>query len=178
MRVPCSCDVKRRYALGFAEDASAQAMSSGARQVTRPNRALHTVHRYVNLRPLAQHIRSLGKSVNTTEERAIRDEATAAEHRLLNRTHASPKTVDLSRGATERGAENIAEDWRARPLNNHKCRHRAGSMSHMGYSKRFTFSGRLAHPRCAMKSATDLGWSLEEGLGRPIGECSTSCKYC
>lgn len=120
----------------------------------------------------------MGRSVNKTEERSIRDGTTTAEHHLLNKTHASPKTVDLSRGATERGAENIAEDWRARPLNNYKYRYRAGSMRYMEYNKRFTFSGRLAHPRCAMKSATDLGWLLEEGLGQPVGECSTSRKYC
>ena len=76
----CSCDVHRRCALGFCEDAIPRARTfGGAHLVTCPNPALHEEHQEVDLHPRLQQIRALGRSVNTTEEREIRDRVTAAE---------------------------------------------------------------------------------------------------
>ena len=81
VQVPCSCDVHRRCALGFVEDAVPRARANGARTithyVTRPNPALHAVHQEVDLRLLLQQIPGLGKSADTTEEKAIGARVTA-----------------------------------------------------------------------------------------------------
>ena len=74
-QVPCSCDVHRRCALGFVEDAISRDRVSGAStltyQVTCPNPALHEVHREVDLQSLLQQICGVGRSADTAE-RAIR----------------------------------------------------------------------------------------------------------
>ena len=74
LQVPCSCNVHHRFALGLCEDAIPRARTfGGVRQVTCPSRALHKEHQEVDLHPLLQQIRRIGRSVDTTGERAIRD---------------------------------------------------------------------------------------------------------
>lgn len=66
----------------------------------------------MDIHPLLQQIRALGRSANTTEERVIyRERITAAELPLLRRTQTSPERVDLSRSATERGEEDLQGEW-------------------------------------------------------------------
>ena len=106
VQVSCSCDAHRCCALGFCEDAIARARTfGGVHLVACPNPALHEEHQEVDLHPLLQQIRALGRSVNTTEEHKIRARVTAAEQRLLRRAHITPEVVDLSRNLTERGEE-------------------------------------------------------------------------
>ena len=113
VQVSCSCDVHRRCALGFCDDVIPRARYvGGASQVTCLNPALHEEHHEVDIHPLLQQIRALGRSADRTEERVIRERATAAELRLLRRTHTSPKRVDSSRTATERGEEDLQGEWR------------------------------------------------------------------
>ena len=68
IQVPCSCDVHRRCALGFAEDAIPRARVSGAStltyQVTCPNPALHEAYREVDLHSLLQQIRGVGRTTD------------------------------------------------------------------------------------------------------------------
>ena len=117
MQVSCSCDVHHRCALGFVEDAIPRAGANGARtimhQVTCPNSALHAVHQEVDLRPLRQQIRGLGRSANTTE-RTIGASVTAAEIHLNRRSTTSTETIELLRSAAERGEEGMWGDWRGR----------------------------------------------------------------
>ena len=74
VQVSCSCDVHRRNTLGYAKDVIPRPRADGARtithQITCPNPALHAVHE-VDLRPLFQQIRCLGRLASTAEERAI-----------------------------------------------------------------------------------------------------------
>ena len=64
VQVSCSCNVHRRCALRFVEDAIPRAMANGARTITHqatcPNPTLHAVHQKVDLRLLLQQIRGLG----------------------------------------------------------------------------------------------------------------------
>ena len=79
VQVPCLYDAHRRRPLGFCEDAIPRTrFVGGARQVTCPNPALHEVHQEVDLHPLL-HARTIGRSVDTPDERAIRIRVTAAE---------------------------------------------------------------------------------------------------
>ena len=102
VQVSCSCDVHRRWALGFYEDAIPRArfVGGGARQVTSPNLALHEAQQDVDLHPLLQQVLTLGRSADTPNERAIRSRVAAAELRLRGRTHLEPEWVDLSRSGT------------------------------------------------------------------------------
>ena len=96
MHVPCSFDVQRRCALGFCEDTIPRArFVGGARHVTRPNPILHEVHQEVDLHPLLQQVRTIGRSVATSDERAIRNRVTAAELHLRSRTHIVRARVDF-----------------------------------------------------------------------------------
>ena len=111
MQVPCSCDVHRRCALGFAEDAIPRARANEARtithQVTCSNPALHEVNQEMDLHALLQQIRGLGRSADTAKERAIWTRVTAVELRFNRRPIALTGKIDLSRNATERGEEDI-----------------------------------------------------------------------
>lgn len=103
-----------------------------------------------NLGPLFPQIRLLGLSATTTEERAIRNRVIAAERRLLGGTNTPPDKVKLSRSAAERGEEDIAGDWGGeRLLSNHQ----------------------------STGGTTGSRWQLQEGLGRPVGECSAVRQY-
>ena len=118
VQVSCSCGVHRRCALGSCEDVNPRAKYvGGASQVTCPNPGLHEEHHEVDIYPLLHQIRALGRSVDTTEERIIRERVTAAELWFLRRTHTSPERVDLSRTATERGEEHLQGRiaWHAPP---------------------------------------------------------------
>ena len=107
VQVSSSCDVHRRCALGFCEDAIPRArFVGGARQVTCPNPSLHKVQE-VDLHPHLQQISTLGRSADTPDERVITSRVAAAELRLRSRTHLEPEGVDLSRSATERGEEDL-----------------------------------------------------------------------
>ena len=116
VRMPCSCDVRRRCALGFVEDAIPRSRANEARtithQVTCPNPALHEVQQDVDLHGLLQQIRGIGRSTDTAEERAIGARVTVAELRLNRRPTTPTGTIDLSRNATERGEEDIWGGWR------------------------------------------------------------------
>ena len=79
IQVSCSCDARRRCALGFCEGEIPRARTfGGVRQVTCPNPALHEEHQEVDLHPFIQQIRAIGRSVDTTEERKIRYRINAA----------------------------------------------------------------------------------------------------
>lgn len=102
----------RRCALGFAEDTTPRARANEActitHQATCPNLALHKVHQEVDLHPLLQHIRGLGRSADTAEEREIGARVAAAAELRLNRRSIIPTgTIDLSRDATGRGEGGI-----------------------------------------------------------------------
>ena len=100
VHVPCSFDVQRRCALGFCEDTIPRArFVGGARHVTRPNPILHEVHQEVDLHPLLQQVRTIGRSADTPDECAIRNRVTAAELHLRRRTHIAPERI--YRSATE-----------------------------------------------------------------------------
>ena len=127
--VSCSCDVHRRCALGFCEDAIPRARTFvGVHLVTCPNPALHEEHQEVDLHPLLQQVRALGRSVNTTEEHELRARVIAAEQRLRRRAHITPEMVDLSRNLTERDEEDHHGDGGARSPSN-KCERRVGSVA-------------------------------------------------
>ena len=84
----CPCDIHRRCAVGFCEDVIPRARYVGrASQVTCPSPALHEEHHEVDIHPLLEQIHALGRSADTTEERAIRERETAPELRLLRKTH-------------------------------------------------------------------------------------------
>ena len=153
MQVPCSCDVHRHCALGFREDAIARArFVGGARHVTCPNPALHEVHQEVDLHPLLHQVRTIGMSVDTPDERAIRNRVTTAELCLRSRTHVAPERVDLSRSATERNEEDRFEEWRGtapQPQADAPC---GVCNRHMEDGERFVFSGWIVHRRCCVES--------------------------
>lgn len=80
------------------------------------------------------------------------------------------------------------ETGTARPLGNHKCKRRAGSMRNTFWTIRGSvFSGWLTYPRYAIEhaegaidrvDATGLERLLKMGLGRPVGERFTSRGFC
>lgn len=108
VQVSCSCDVHGRCSLGFCEDALPRARYvGGAGEVTFPKQALREEQDQVNMYPLLQQLRALGRSADTTEERVIRERVSAGELRPRRRTHTCPERVGLSRGATERGEEDL-----------------------------------------------------------------------
>ena len=146
VQVPCSCDVHRRCALGFVEDAMPRARVSVAStltyQVTCLNPAPHEVHREVDLQSLLQQIRGVGRSAGTAEARAIRARVTAAELRLSRRSTTPIGTVDLSRSAAERREENIWGDWRRTiPQRAHMEAPCGAFAEHIIERQRFAFSG-------------------------------------
>ena len=62
VNVPCFCDVHLRCALGFFEDAIPRArFVVRARYDTCLNPALHENHQKVDLPPLLQHVRTIGR---------------------------------------------------------------------------------------------------------------------
>ena len=128
VQVPCPCDVHRRCALGFVEDAIPRARVTGATtltsQVTCPNPSVYEVHREVGLKSLLQQIRGGGRSADTAE-RAIRARITAAELLLSRRSTTLTGAIDLSRCAAERGEEDIREDWRGTIPQYHKWKRHA-----------------------------------------------------
>ena len=128
VQMPCSCDVRRRCALGFVEDAIPRARVTGATtltsQVTCPNPSVYEVHREVGLKSLLQQIRGVGRSADTAE-RAIRARITAAELLLSRRSTTLTGAIDLSRCAAERGEEDIREDWRGTIPQYHKWKRHA-----------------------------------------------------
>ena len=81
-------------------------------QVTCPNPALHEVHQEVDLHPLLQQVQDLGGPADTAEERAKDVKVALAGLRLNRRSTAATETIDLSRGAVERGEEDIRGDCR------------------------------------------------------------------
>lgn len=105
------CNVHRRCALGFVENAIRRARSNGTRTLvrhaTRSNPSLYAVHHGVDLHPLVHNIRGLVISTDTMEGRDIRDRVHAAMHRLLRRPSTPPGTVYLWRGVAERGEEDL-----------------------------------------------------------------------
>ena len=72
VHVSCSCDVHRICIRGFVEDATPRGRAYGAdtitHQVTCPSPALHAVHQEVELQPLLQQIRGLGRSTDRRRE--------------------------------------------------------------------------------------------------------------
>ena len=145
---------------------------SGVRQVTCPNPALHEAQE-VDLHPLLQQILTLGRSANTPDERAIRSGAASAELRLRSRTHLESEGVDLSRSATERGDEDLQEEWRGtvpQPQSDTPC---APCDRYMGNNERFASSGWIVHRRRAVESAEGAASrgddrfvvAIEEGAG-------------
>ena len=89
MQMSFSCEVHRRCALGFVEDAIPRARINGVRtvtyQVTCSNPALHEVHQEGYPHLLLQQIQGLGGPTDTAEERAIGARVVAAELRLNRR---------------------------------------------------------------------------------------------
>ena len=118
--ISCSCEVHRRCALGFVEDATPRARINGVRtvayQVTCPNPASHELRQEVDLHPLLQKLQGLGGPTGTAEERATDATVVAAEVHLNRRSTTATETIDLSRSATERGEEDIWGDWRGMAL--------------------------------------------------------------
>ena len=140
MQVPCSCDMHHRCALAFCEGVIPRAkFVGGARQVTCPDPALHEVHQEVGLCPLLQQARTIGRSVDTPDERVIRNRVTAAELRLRSRTHIAPERVGLSRSATERTRRTTLENGVARSYSHERMRH-MGSATVTWTTKRGPFS--------------------------------------
>ena len=150
----CSCDVHRRCALGFCEDAIPRARTfGGVHLVTCSNPALHEEHQEVDLHPLLQQIRALGRPVNTTEEHEIRARVTAAEQRLRRRAHITPEMVDLSRNLAERDEEDHHGEWRG-TIPQQQIRAPCGVCGrHLEDDQRFAFGDCLVHRRCAVESA-------------------------
>ena len=141
-----------------------------------PNPALHEEQQEVDLHPLFQQIRALGRSVDTAEDRATRDRVTAAELRLMGRVYMTPETVDSSRSATERGEEDIQGEWRGttpQPQAQTPC---GVCNRHMEDDQRFAFGGRLVHRRCATESVEGadgrghdrFGVAIPGGTGVPL----------
>lgn len=99
MQVSCSCDVGRRCALGFCEDAILRARFVGrARQVTQhaPEPCSTRGSKRGGPTPLLQQVDTIGRSVNTQGERAIVSRVNAAEIRLWSRTHLVPDRMDMT----------------------------------------------------------------------------------
>ena len=164
-----SSDIHRRCALGFCEDAIPRARTfGGVHLISRPNPVLHEEHQEVDLHPLLQQSRALGRSVNTTEEREIRDRATAAEHRLLRRAHITPKMVDLSRSVTERDEEDHYRDWRGTIPQQHVRVPCGVCGRHLEDDQKFAFGGWLVHRRCAIESATGADGREDDRFGVAI----------
>ena len=171
-----SCDVHRRCALGFGEDAIPRArFVDGARQVTCPNPALHDIQQEVDLHTLLQQVLTLGTSADTPDERAIRSRVAVAELRLWNRTHLELEWVDLSRRATERVEEDFQGEWRGTTPQPHENTPCASCDRHIGDYERFAFSGWIVHSRCAVENAEgaaskgddQFGVAIRGGTGPP-----------
>ena len=128
-QVPCSCDVHRRCALGFREDAISRARTlGGVHLVTCPNQALDEELEEVDLHPLLQQIRALGRSVDTTEEYEIRHRVTAAEQRLLKKRTLPHKWWIYCGVARRETRRTTTENGGARSPSN-KCERRVGSVA-------------------------------------------------
>lgn len=102
--------------------------------------------------PSFEQSRSLGRSADTSNERAINNMVTAAELRLLAEGQNTPlETVDWSWRVTKQSMEDIAGDWRG------------------------NFSTWLTHPRCTMESTEGpesrgddrFGLAARGGAGSP-----------
>ena len=169
VQVSCSCDVHRRRVLGFCEDAIPRARTfGGVHLVTCPNPALHAGHQEVDLHPLLQQIRALGRSVNTTEEHEIRARVTAAEQRLRRRAHITPEVVDLSRNLTERSEEDHHGERRG-TIPQQQVRAPCGVYGrHLSDDQRFAFGGWLVHRRCDVGSAAGADGRGDDRLGLAI----------
>ena len=166
VQVSCSCDVHRRCALGFCEDAIPRARTfGGVHLVTCPNPALHEEHQEVVLHPLLQQSRALGRSVNKTEEHKIRARVTAAEQRLRGRAPITPEMVDLSRNLTERDEEDYhGERWGTIPQQ--QVRAPCGVCGrHLEGDQRFAFGGWLVHRRCAVESTAGADGRGDDRFG-------------
>ena len=174
IQVSSSCDVHRRCTLGFCEDAIPRARTfGGVHLVTCPNPALHEEHQEVDLHPLLQQIRALGRSVNSTEKHDIRVGATAAEQRLRRRAHITPEMVDLSRNLTEQDEEDHHGEWRG-TIPQQQVRAPCGVCCwHLENDQRFAFGGWLVHRRCAVESGAgadgrgddQFGVAIRDGTG-------------
>lgn len=155
MQESCLCDVHHRCALGLCGDTILRArFVGGARQITCPNPALHEVHEEVDLHPLLQQNRTLGRSTNMPDEHAIGNRVTAAELRLRSRTHIAPERVYLPRSTTERGEADLQGEWRGtmpQPQADAPC---GVCLKHMGGRPEVRFPRFLiVHRRCAVESA-------------------------
>ena len=169
VQVSCSCDAHRRCALGFCEDAIPRARTfGGVHLVTCPNPALHEEHQEVDLHPLLQQIRALGRSVDTTEEHEIRARVTAAEQRLRRRAHITPEVVDLSRNLAERDEEDHHGEWRGTIPQQHVQAPCGVCGRHLEDDQRFAFGGWLVHRRCAVESAAGADGRGDDRFGVAI----------
>ena len=176
--VSCSCDVHRRCALGFCEDAIPRARTFvGVHLVTCPNPALHEEHQEVDLHPLLQQVRALGRSVNTTEEHELRARVIAAEQRLRRRAHITPEMVDLSRNLTERDEEDYHGEWRG-AIPQQRVRAPCGVCGrHLEDDQRLAFGGWLVHRRCAVESAAGAAGRGDDRFGVAIRDgTGVSCR--
>ena len=169
VQVSCSCDVHRRCALGFCEDAIPRARTfGGVHQVICPNPALREEHQEVDLHPLLQQMRDLGRSVDTTEECEIRERVTAAEQRLLRRAHITPEMVDLSMSVTERDEEDHHGEWWG-TIPQQQVQAPCGVCSrHLEDDQRVAFGGWLVHRRWAIESAAGADDRRDDGFGVAI----------
>ena len=116
-------------------------------------RQLHEVRQEVDLHPILQQIRAIGRTADTPDDRAIRNRVTAAELRLRSRTHIALKRADLSRSTTERNEYDLFVEWRGtapQPQANAPC---GVCLRHMEDDERFVFSGWIVHRRYVVESA-------------------------
>ena len=169
VQVSCSCDVHRRCALGFCEDAILRdGTFRGVHLVTCPNPALHEEHEEVDLYPLLQQTRALGRSVDTTEEHEIKARVTAAEQRLRRSAHIIPKMVDFSRNLTKRDKEDHHRECRG-TIPQQQVRAPCGVCGrHLEDDQRFAFGGWLVHRRCAVEIAAGADGRKDDRFGVAI----------
>ena len=95
----CLCDVPRYCGWALLERCNPRARSNEtngrANQVTCPNPVLRKVRQDVDLQRLLEHILNLSRSVNTAQERALRDRVTTGELRLKRKSISAPKNDQL-----------------------------------------------------------------------------------
>lgn len=107
-----------------------------------------------SLQTLVQQIRVLGRSVDTTEERAIVDTVTAVELLLLTRAHTNPtKGLPIAKCLTERGEEVKQDELRGtipRQQVQSPCGVRGRRLED---DKRLASGSWLVHNRCAVERA-------------------------
>ena len=138
-----------------------------------PNPALHAVHQEVDLRPLLQQIRGLGRSANTAEERAIGARVTAAELRVNRRSTTSTGTIHLSLSAAERGEEDTWRDWHGRVHQQPQVEAPCGACGACGEPvldrHSFAFAGLIAHTEYAVENIQGASDRGDDRFGVPIG---------